>query len=199
MSTGNNVAPEMARGKGHSVIRWLPGAVSVRWRWKRLRIVLPFCVGLMLYATWYIPQRFPQWYSAVSGFVDKNPLFVVALSLSLIFLLLWFLLWRLPKQQVSEVWSAKDRIDLESKCRQALAQIVGGVVLLIGLYFTAQTLRTTQEGQITDRFEFIPIKSLAATGSDAPGNYAGHSRVPSPSHGRPASIGASGLSQCDSA
>ena len=31
--------------------------------------------------------------------------------------------------------------------------------------------------------EFIPIKSLAATGSNAPGNYAGHSRVPSPDHG----------------
>jgi len=33
-----------------------------------------------------------------------------------------------------------------------LAQILGGAALLVGLYCTAQTLRTTQEGQITDRF-----------------------------------------------
>src|SRR4030095_3240581 len=31
-------------------------------------------------------------------------------------------------------------------------QILGGAALLVGLYFTSQTLRTTQEGQITDRF-----------------------------------------------
>src|SRR5262249_20605764 len=30
--------------------------------------------------------------------------------------------------------------------------ILGGAALLVGLYFTSQTLRTTQEGQITDRF-----------------------------------------------
>jgi len=37
---------------------------------------------------------------------------------------------------------------------------VGGAVLLVGLYFTAQTLRTTQEGQITDRF----TKAIAQLG-----------------------------------
>ena len=47
--------------------------------------------------------------------------------------------------------------------------------------------------------EFIPIKSLAAKGSGAPGNCAGHSRVPSPDRGRPPSTGGSGLSRCDSA
>jgi hypothetical protein len=35
----------------------------------------------------------------------------------------------------------KDRIDLESKSRQTLAQILGGAALLVGLYFTSQTLR----------------------------------------------------------
>src|SRR5262249_20983294 len=47
--------------------------------------------------------------------------------------------------------------------------------------------------------EFIPIKSLAATGSDAPGSCAGHSTVPSRDRGRPPSTGGSGLSQCDNA
>ena len=36
--------------------------------------------------------------------------------------------------------------------------------------------------------EFIPIRSLAARAPDAPGNYAMHSRFPSPGHGCPASI-----------
>src|SRR6266849_9825284 len=47
-------------------------------------------------------------------------------------------------------------------------------------------------------FEFIPIKPSAATGSDVPGNYAGHSRVPSRDNGRPSSTAGSAFSQCDS-
>jgi transposase len=41
--------------------------------------------------------------------------------------------------------------------------------------------------------EFIPIKSSAATGSDAPGSCAGHSRVPSPDRESPSSTAAAGL------
>jgi hypothetical protein len=41
--------------------------------------------------------------------------------------------------------------------------------------------------------EFIPIKPLAATGSSAPGSWAGHSRVPSPDRGRLLAIGGCGL------
>ena len=40
----------------------------------------------------------------------------------------------------------------ESDTRTTVLQVIGGAVLFIGLYFTAKTLRTTQEGQITDRF-----------------------------------------------
>ena len=42
-------------------------------------------------------------------------------------------------------------------------------------------------------FEFIPIKPSAATGSGAPGSYAGHNRVPSRDRGRRPSTGGSGL------
>ena len=41
--------------------------------------------------------------------------------------------------------------------------------------------------------EFIPIKSLAAKGSDEHGSYAGHNRVPSRHHGRSPSTGGAGL------
>jgi hypothetical protein len=80
-------------------------------------------------------------------------LFAVMLSIILlVFLVFWLLLWKLPQWQVAAVPEMKDRIDLESKSRQTLAQILGGAALLVGLYFTSQTLQTTQEGQITDRF-----------------------------------------------
>src|SRR5262249_3829630 len=76
--------------------------------------------------------------------------------------LFWLLLWKLPQWQVAAVPEMEDRIDLESKSRQTLAQILGGAAFLIGLYFTAQTLRTTQEGQITDRF----TKAIDQLGKD---------------------------------
>jgi prepilin-type processing-associated H-X9-DG protein len=43
------------------------------------------------------------------------------------------------------------------------------------------------------KVEFIPIRSLAARDPDAPGNYAMHSRFPSPDHGCPASTAESDL------
>jgi hypothetical protein len=87
-------------------------------------------------------------------------LFAIALSILLLaFLLFWLLLWKLPQWQVAAVSEVKDRIDLESKSRQTLVQIVGGAAALGALYFTAQTLQTsqetletTQQGQITERF-----------------------------------------------
>ena len=80
--------------------------------------------------------------------------------------LLFVLLWEVPKWQVAGIADAKDRLATESAFRQTLGQLVGGVALLGGLYFTAQTLRTsqetlrinqktletTQQGQITERF-----------------------------------------------
>jgi hypothetical protein len=50
-----------------------------------------------------------------------------------------------PKWQVVNITDEKDRLATESGFRQTLVQIVGGVALLGGLYFTAQTLRTSQE------------------------------------------------------
>src|SRR5262249_30993601 len=66
--------------------------------------------------------------------------------------LLFLLLWKVPKWQVANIPDEKDRLATESGFRQTLVQLVGGAALLGGLYFTAQTLRTTQDGQITDRF-----------------------------------------------
>src|SRR2546425_4452568 len=107
--------------------------------------LLGVCVLLLAFI---IPYLFPQWDVYVARFLRTHLLFIGTFLLILLFLLLW----KYPQRQVAAVRDRKDRIDLESKSRQTLAQIVGGAVLLVGLYFTAQTLRTTQEGQITDRF-----------------------------------------------
>jgi hypothetical protein len=86
-----------------------------------------------------------------------------------------FLLWQLPKSQVAFLrkLTPEDRFDRENEARKTLSQILGGIVLLIGLYFSwrsleltkqnlndsetaAQaTLRIASEGQITDRFTVI--------------------------------------------
>jgi hypothetical protein len=105
----------------------------------------------MLWLAWFIP-RSVAWRSTLARFVHENPVFVIALLISLLIPCFWLLLWKLPQWQVAAVPEMKDRIDLESKARQTMAQILGGAALLVGLYFTSQTLRTTQEGQITDRF-----------------------------------------------
>jgi len=122
-------------------------------RKRRWTVPLVLCyTGVVLFLAWYIPSLFPEWYSVVASWLGVHMPFAIVLSIILIFLLFWLLLWKLPQWQVAAVPEMKDRIDLESKSRQTLAQILGGAALLVGLYFTSQTLRTTQEGQITDRF-----------------------------------------------
>ncbi len=55
-------------------------------------------------------------------------------------------LWRLPKwSAVSGIPTALERFNIENEARKTLAQILGGAVLVGGLYYTAQTLRTGQE------------------------------------------------------
>lgn len=59
-------------------------------------------------------------------------------------------IWFVPKWQVRGV--SVSRFELENEARRTVAQIVGGLALLGGLYFTSETLRVGQQGQITDRF-----------------------------------------------
>jgi uncharacterized protein YjbI with pentapeptide repeats len=48
--------------------------------------------------------------------------------------------------------TGKDRLDAEGAIRTSLIQLLGGLVLLVGLYFTARSFRLTREGHITDRY-----------------------------------------------
>jgi hypothetical protein len=84
---------------------------------------------------------------------------VIILSAVIFFFLV---LWLVPKWQLTP-WKNKlnpeDYVDQQNSARATLAQILGGVFVLIGLYFTGQnlknsqeTLRVSEEGQITQRF-----------------------------------------------
>ena len=57
-------------------------------------------------------------------------------------------IWKLPKWQLApwkDKLEPKDIIGLENSARATLTQIIGGVVLFSGLYFTAENIRVTQE------------------------------------------------------
>jgi hypothetical protein len=58
--------------------------------------------------------------------------------------------------------TAKERLDAEADVRSSLIQMIGGTVLLAGLYFTARGFRLTREGHITDRY----AKAIELLGSD---------------------------------
>jgi hypothetical protein len=71
------------------------------------------------------------------------------------------MLWKGPQWQVAHVTGLdpKERFDRENEARKTLATILGGIVLLTGGFFTwrniklaQESLRVSQEGQITDRF-----------------------------------------------
>jgi hypothetical protein len=190
MAPENDSAPERRHSKVRRLVDWWRTAVSAKlWSGKVLvaglkalerglsavrrcyRLLL--FVGCIVLLAWYIPRRFPEWYLHIVAVLWGNLLLVSILLVVLLFSLLRWLLWKLPKRQVEGIPEDKDRLPVESGFRESLIQIVqtfvqilGGAALLGGLYFTAQTLRTseetlrinqktletTQQGQITERF-----------------------------------------------
>lgn len=56
------------------------------------------------------------------------------------------------ERELAQIPEAKDRIASQNELFKTILQIAGGSVLITGFYFTWKTIRVTQEGQITDRF-----------------------------------------------
>jgi uncharacterized protein YjbI with pentapeptide repeats len=132
--------------------------------WKVLALILGAILLALVITAWRLPsplRKFLKWP------FPTHPVTGVLLVATSVFLIL--LLWLFPKWQVRSVagLEPKDRFDRENEARKTLSQILGGLVLLIGFYFTWQNLGTTQEnlriaaeGQITDRF----TKAIAQLG-----------------------------------
>jgi uncharacterized protein YjbI with pentapeptide repeats len=91
-----------------------------------------------------------DWVSAQSSIITQLlPELLLVLGLLVI-----LLLWKLPKRQAaqSQGLTAENRFERENEARKTLAQIIGGVFLLAGLYSSTQSFTLQREGQITDRF-----------------------------------------------
>ena len=67
--------------------------------------------------------------------------------------------WR---TQIAGIPELKDRISLENEITKNVVQLLGGSILLLGLYFTWKNTRLAQEGQLTDRFN----QAIEHLGSD---------------------------------
>jgi Pentapeptide repeats (8 copies) len=103
----------------------------------------------------------PGWLLAALTLLERHLPLVGVLGGGLTILML---LWGLPKWQATRLdLPPKERFELENEARKTLAQIIGGAVLIAGLFFTWANLKITQEtatknqeltreGQITERF-----------------------------------------------
>jgi|SRR5215208_973252 len=97
----------------------------------------------------------------------RIPVFVVLVGIILLGL------WIIPEEMVKtapgyDSVKREDVPQLVDEHRRTLAQIVGGLVLFAGLFFTWRTLQLNREGQITERFSRA-IDQLGAareTGND---------------------------------
>jgi hypothetical protein len=85
---------------------------------------------------------------------------IVAAAFGIVLIVL--VLWLVPKWQVSSLkadYNRKELKQLENEFRKTLAQILGGIAIIGGLFATwnsmevsRRTLELSQEGQITERF-----------------------------------------------
>ena len=55
-------------------------------------------------------------------------------------------------REIHALHDVKDRVAAEDSLAKTVLQVLGGTVVLVGLYFTSRTLQVSQQGQITDRF-----------------------------------------------
>jgi Pentapeptide repeats (8 copies) len=107
---------------------------------------------------------------------------LLGLGVSMVLIVVILAVWKIPQRQLEPLKAKiqrernslqpQDRLKLEHDARKlendartTLIQAVGGLALLIGLYFTAKTWHTTQEGQVTDRFTKA-INHLGETGPE---------------------------------
>jgi hypothetical protein len=150
-------------------------AVSRQRRWIAFLVgmvlVLPLIVWLSLSAKGHL------WLAVVFArswmLAHPRPLPEVLVVVGILVVLA---LWLLPKWQAARSWGLTDqnRFDRENEARKTLAQIIGGVLVLAGLYSSLQTFSLQQhtfdlqrEGQITDRFtKAIDQLGAVETGPD---------------------------------
>jgi uncharacterized protein YjbI with pentapeptide repeats len=75
---------------------------------------------------------------------------------AILLVLIYVFVVSLPRHAVEVATMAKDsglkRLELQNEIARTNAQIIGGSVILLGLYFTWRQVRATEAGHITDRY-----------------------------------------------
>jgi len=92
----------------------------------------------------------------------RTVLWALGLAAATLGLLIVLFLPRILVDSREPQLTAKERLDAEADIRSSLIQLIGGTVLVMGLYFTARGFRLTREGHITDRY----AKAIELLGSD---------------------------------
>jgi hypothetical protein len=139
-----------------SMVRWIIAVLS-----QHLLLVLGLFALLPLIAVFW---NAPAWLLAALALLQQHhPVILVIVGGAVSVGVLFLVLWQLPKWQASGVQDIKDRLTIENAARQTLAQIIGGIAVIAGLFFTwvnlqytqasaRETIRISDEGQITERF-----------------------------------------------
>jgi Pentapeptide repeats (8 copies) len=86
--------------------------------------------------------------------VIENVWFAAVVALLLLLILVVLVFFVLPALLVTadDVPLASQRLKLQNDVRTTGVQVLGGLVLALGAFFTARTIQVNKEAQITDRF-----------------------------------------------
>ena len=69
---------------------------------------------------------------------------LVGISVVFVAAVIFGVLWKIPEWQVPAGVTAIEGAELENQFRKTLAQIVAGVVILVGVYYTAKRVAATE-------------------------------------------------------
>jgi hypothetical protein len=101
-------------------------------------------------------------YRPAAEWVRARPPLGLVLAIAVSVLAVVFLAWKVPQWQLGSrrmYLTAKEYLELQNSYRATVVQALGGLVVLVGIYFTWRRVAATEqqvviagEGQITERF-----------------------------------------------
>jgi hypothetical protein len=146
---------------------WTKGSAAFRSLWTKSITGLSHRLSQVCTWTITLPQRVEDCIRSLCTLLRRYPFLSGILALAIFSLALRYI----PQWQIAgaDIRSDKERLELIDKARGTLAQIIAGLGIAVGLYFTwrriaaaERTVQVTEEGQITERFTRA-IDQLGAT------------------------------------
>jgi uncharacterized protein YjbI with pentapeptide repeats len=125
-----------------------------------------FLLGILISSIWALVSS--------SKFISENLLII---SMGILMIISLLIIWFVPKKQTMPLVdveketasptfeSVKERIKLEDDTRKTVAQVIGGIFLVLGLLSTYYTFELNRQGQIDARFRNAQDSINAPLGS----------------------------------